>query len=172
MAQIRVGIRCDARPSTGVGHLIRCVALAEEFQARNVDVTFLGEVSDDLPWAGQQLASRGLRRVPAPATPDGLAQTARRLGLHALVADAYDLASDYTAACRASGLVVASIVDGDLRCLRARCGSPACGTSCCAIRYVGSGPPSPGRRGGTARGCSASSAAPTRSTPRRCSLRC
>lgn len=115
MAQIRVGIRCDARPATGVGHLIRCVALAEEFQARNVDVTFLGEVSDDVPWAGQQLASRGLRREPAPASPDGLAETVRRLGLHALVTDAYDLAPDYTAACRASGLVVASIVDGDLR---------------------------------------------------------
>jgi spore coat polysaccharide biosynthesis predicted glycosyltransferase SpsG len=114
-AQIRVGIRCDARPETGVGHLIRCVALAEEFRARGVDVTFLGEVSDELPWAGRQLVTRNLPLVPAPATADDLAKAARRLGLQALVTDSYELMSDYPAVCRAAGLVVAALVDGDLR---------------------------------------------------------
>jgi spore coat polysaccharide biosynthesis predicted glycosyltransferase SpsG len=114
LAQIRVGIRCDARPATGVGHLIRCVALAEEFRARNIDVTFLGEVTADLPWAAQQLASRGLPLLPGPATSDDLARTARRLGLQALVTDSYELPADYTAACRAAGLVVAALGDGDM----------------------------------------------------------
>lgn len=113
--QLRVGIRCDATPSAGVGHLIRCVALAEELRARHVEVTFLGAVSDDLPWARLQLSGRGLPLLPAPATAGELAATARRLGLHALVTDSYELAPGYTAACREAGLVVVSIVDGDLR---------------------------------------------------------
>ena len=112
---IRIGIRCDARPATGVGHLIRCVALAEELRARNIGVTFLGEVSADLPWAGRQLAGRGLPLVPAPATPEGLAETARRLGLHGVVTDSYDLPPDYAVECQAAGLVAAALVDGDLR---------------------------------------------------------
>jgi spore coat polysaccharide biosynthesis predicted glycosyltransferase SpsG len=113
--QVRVGIRCDARPATGVGHLIRCVALAEEFRARGHEVTFLGEVSDELPWAGQQLASRGLPLVPAPATASELADVAHRLGLNAIVTDSYELGRDYTAGCRTAGLVVTAVVDGDLR---------------------------------------------------------
>lgn len=113
--QARVGIRCDARPATGVGHLIRCVALAEEFRARNVAVTFLGDVSDDLPWARLQLSSRGLPLLPAPQSPGELVAVARRLGLDAVVTDSYELSPDHTAACRDAGLVVVSIVDGDLR---------------------------------------------------------
>jgi spore coat polysaccharide biosynthesis predicted glycosyltransferase SpsG len=113
--QYRVGIRCDAAPSTGVGHLIRCVALAEEFRSRDVDVTFLGDVSEDLPWARRQLASRGLPLLPAPETSNELVAVARRLGLDAVVTDSYEVAPDHTAACREAGLVVVSIVDGDLR---------------------------------------------------------
>ena len=68
----RVGIRCDAGAVIGVGHLVRCVALAEELCARGVEVILLGEVSGS-PWAAEQLQARGLPLVAAPQEADLLA---------------------------------------------------------------------------------------------------
>ena len=39
----RVLMICDAGPEIGIGHLMRCVALAEEFQARGFEVLFSTE---------------------------------------------------------------------------------------------------------------------------------
>jgi spore coat polysaccharide biosynthesis predicted glycosyltransferase SpsG len=118
MTAVRVGIRCDAGPVTGVGHLVRCVALAEELIRRGVAVHVLGEL-DGLTWARQQLTGRGLPLHPAPATPADLAAAAGRLRLDAVVLDSYDLDPAYAAALRADRRVVLAIVDGDLRGQRA-----------------------------------------------------
>jgi spore coat polysaccharide biosynthesis predicted glycosyltransferase SpsG len=109
-----VGIRCDAGARTGVGHLVRCVALAEELTRRDVRVRFLSRLGD-LPWAHQQLTSRDLACEPPPDTPAGLVDAADRLGLDAVVLDSYELEPGYGAALRASGRTVLAIVDGDLR---------------------------------------------------------
>lgn len=111
---VRVGIRCDAGRATGVGHLVRCVALAEELTRRGARVCFLGDLGD-LDWAHRQLASRGLARHPAPATPAGLVDAARRLALDAVVIDSYLLPPAHPAALRAAGVLVLAIVDGDPR---------------------------------------------------------
>lgn len=116
--QSGVGIRCDAGRRTGVGHLVRCVALAEELTARGVAVHVLGDLGG-LAWAEAQLASRGLPQHPAPPDPAGLVAAADRLGLGALVVDSYDLPPSHGAAVRASGRTVLAIVDGDLRGQRA-----------------------------------------------------
>ena len=64
----RVGIRCDARAAIGVGHLVRCIALAEELVGRGHEVVFFGVV--DVPWASRQLADRGLAaREPGEHRP-------------------------------------------------------------------------------------------------------
>src|SRR5687767_9518867 len=109
----RVGIRCDAGARTGVGHLVRCVALAEELTGRGVEVHFLSELGG-LPWAEQQLRSRGLPWHPAPFDPVGMLAAADRLGLDAVVLDSYTLPGGYGAALRAAGRTVLAIVDGDL----------------------------------------------------------
>lgn len=109
-----VGIRCDAGARTGVGHLVRCVALAEELTARGVQVHFLSDLGG-VAWAEAQLAQRGLSRHPAPRDEAGLVSAIRRLGLSALVIDSYTLPPTHSTAVRAAGTPVLAIVDGDRR---------------------------------------------------------
>jgi spore coat polysaccharide biosynthesis predicted glycosyltransferase SpsG len=111
---VNIGIRCDAGPRTGVGHLVRCVALAEELTARGVDVHFLADLGG-VAWAESQLEQRGLPWHPAPYDAVGLVAAAERLDLAALVVDSYSLPPQQSAAVRAAGVPVLAIVDGDPR---------------------------------------------------------
>ncbi|WP_250002352.1 spore coat protein [Actinoplanes sp. M2I2] len=109
-----VGIRCDAGASTGVGHLVRCVALAEELLARGVGVRFLSDLGG-VEWAESQLVQRGLPWHPAPADEAGLVAAAEQLELDALVIDSYTLPPAQSVAVRRTGRPVLAIVDGDFR---------------------------------------------------------
>jgi spore coat polysaccharide biosynthesis predicted glycosyltransferase SpsG len=109
---VRVGMRCDAGERTGVGHLMRCVALAEEFLAQGHEVVFLVDVGG-LAWAARQLAGRGLTALPPLGTPAGLAAETRQLGLDVVVTDSYDLTPAYGEELRRAGIRVVAIVDGD-----------------------------------------------------------
>ena len=109
-----VGIRCDAGAQRGVGHLVRCVALAEELLERGVTVKFLTDLGG-LPWAEQQLTRRGLPWHPAPYDPVGLVAACERLELDALVIDSYTLPPAHSVAVRRTGRTVLAIVDGDFR---------------------------------------------------------
>ncbi|MEU4238766.1 spore coat protein [Actinoplanes sp. NPDC026619] len=109
-----VGIRCDAGARTGVGHLVRCVALAEELMARGAQVRFLADLGG-VRWAESQLTQRGLPCDPPPADPAGLVAAVERLGIDALVIDSYTLPPAHSVAVRAAGWPVLAIVDGDFR---------------------------------------------------------
>ena len=111
---VSVGIRTDAGAQRGVGHLVRCVALAEELIERGVAVKFLSDLGG-LAWAEQQLTRRGLPWHPAPYDPVGLVAACDRLGLDALVIDSYTLPTEHSVAVRRSGRPVLAIVDGDFR---------------------------------------------------------
>jgi spore coat polysaccharide biosynthesis predicted glycosyltransferase SpsG len=110
----RVGLRCDAGIDTGVGHLVRCVALAEELVGRGVEVSFFGAV-DGVPWAGAQLADRGFPRYAAAADAAGLVATAEAHGLDAMVLDSYSVDPEVAGALGAAGVLTLAIVDGDAR---------------------------------------------------------
>ncbi|GIM93822.1 PseG/SpsG family protein [Paractinoplanes toevensis] len=109
-----VGIRCDAGPRTGVGHLVRCVALAEELVARDVGVRFLSDLGG-VAWAEAQLTQRGLPWHPPPFDPVGLVAAVERLELDALVIDSYTLPPLHSVAVRKAGRPVLAIVDGAFR---------------------------------------------------------
>jgi spore coat polysaccharide biosynthesis predicted glycosyltransferase SpsG len=111
---VTVGIRTDAGAQRGVGHLVRCVALAEELLERGVAVKFLSELGG-LSWAEQQLTRRGLPWHPAPFDPVGLVAACDRLGLDALVIDSYTLPPEHSVAVRRTGRPVLAIVDGEFR---------------------------------------------------------
>ncbi|MEU5938214.1 spore coat protein [Micromonospora sp. NPDC047548] len=110
----RIGLRCDAGPRRGVGHLVRCLALGEEFLARGARVELFGTV-ERVGWAQAQLATRGIPAHPGPDSPAGLVEAAHRHGLDAMVLDSYELDPAGAGALRAAGVVTLAIVDGDTR---------------------------------------------------------
>ncbi|BCJ57500.1 hypothetical protein Jiend_09220 [Micromonospora endophytica] len=109
-----MGLRCDAGPQRGVGHLVRCLALAEELLSRGVAVALFGTVAD-VDWAARQLAARGIPLHPGPDTPAGLVEAARRHALDAFVLDSYELDPAGAGALRAAGVLTLAVVDGDTR---------------------------------------------------------
>jgi spore coat polysaccharide biosynthesis predicted glycosyltransferase SpsG len=103
-----LAVLCDVGPRHGVGHLMRCVALAEEFAARGHRVVFVSEAAE-VPFAARQLSARGFASV-APATP--YAEQLRALGATTVVIDSYHLPVTAYAEVSAAFPTVA-IVDGD-----------------------------------------------------------
>lgn len=114
MTAVRVGLRCDAGATRGVGHLVRCVALAEELAARGVEPVFLGDTGG-LPWAREQLDRRGFALRPGPDSPDDMVAAVREHRLAAAVLDSYTLDPGCAGALRARGVPVLAVVDGALR---------------------------------------------------------
>lgn len=55
-------LRCDATPETGVGHLMRCLALGEAWQAYGGNVTVIGHVKGDL--LRNRIYNSGAKYVP------------------------------------------------------------------------------------------------------------
>jgi spore coat polysaccharide biosynthesis predicted glycosyltransferase SpsG len=108
----RVGVRCDVGPAVGIGHVMRCLALAEEVRRRGVELVFVCD-ADTVPWAAGQIAARGIEVRPAVHGPDAHVEEFR--GLDAVVFDSYDLDASVYRAVRATGLPTLAIVDGELR---------------------------------------------------------
>ena len=106
-----VVLRCDAHPSFGVGHVVRCLALAQELIARGARVTLLGGLGE-IGWLGLLVDEAGIEVVrPADDLTAVVAQVGE-LGADAVVIDGYHLAPDLGARLRADGVVVLAMVDG------------------------------------------------------------
>ncbi|HEY3006131.1 MAG TPA: spore coat protein [Kribbellaceae bacterium] len=112
--ETRIGVRCDVGPTNGVGHVMRCLALAEELRDRGADVVFICD-SHTVPWANDQIVARGIPVEPEVSGVEAHLELFGRLGLSAVVFDCYDLDPAVYAAVRRSGVPVLALVDGDLR---------------------------------------------------------
>jgi spore coat polysaccharide biosynthesis predicted glycosyltransferase SpsG len=104
---------CDVGPTLGVGHVMRCLALAEELASRGRRVLFCADVGS-VPWAAEQLSVRRIPWVPAPTAPAGFVARAREHAASLVVIDSYLLGAEVYSAMRADGLPVLALVDGDL----------------------------------------------------------
>ncbi len=102
-------VRCDVGAAYGVGHLMRCVALAEEFASRGHEVVFSAAV-EGVPFALEQVRRRGFRWVDPPDSLDGLVEQARSADV--VVIDSYVLPREVYTAVRGVRPTLA-IVDGD-----------------------------------------------------------
>ncbi|WP_051713040.1 PseG/SpsG family protein [Spirillospora albida] len=102
-----VGIYCDAGPGIGVGHLMRCLALAEELLSRGASVRVMAPTSG-IEWIPALFGPVPLEEPP----PDLVASAAR---FDALVLDSYLLPPAVSGELRRAGLPVLAIVDGTTR---------------------------------------------------------
>ena len=109
---VSVVIWCDLAPEIGVGHLMRCIALAEEIVARGESVVFLVD-APAVPFAAAQLDVRGFPAVPPPATLDEQLAEIDRHDPLAVVVDSYRLPPEVYAALRARHRTLA-FVDGEI----------------------------------------------------------
>jgi spore coat polysaccharide biosynthesis predicted glycosyltransferase SpsG len=105
----RLLVRCDVGPAYGVGHLMRCVALSEEFASRGFEVVFSADV-ETVPFAQEQLRARGFQWLAPPDSTSDLVEQAS--GADAVVIDSYALPGDAYSAVRRVRATLA-IVDGD-----------------------------------------------------------
>lgn len=103
-----LAVVCDVGPSYGVGHLMRCVALAEEFAARGHRVVFLSD-ADEVPFAARQLSTRGFTSMRPTASHVGMLSA---LGASTVVIDSYHLPATTYAEVSAAFPTIA-LVDGD-----------------------------------------------------------
>jgi spore coat polysaccharide biosynthesis predicted glycosyltransferase SpsG len=100
---LRLWLRVEASPSIGLGHLMRCVALAEEAVTHGISATF---VTDGDAARATRLPSRGFA-VLAPHPGWLGAVSADDL----VVIDGYSLGRDVEAAARDRGATVARVAD-------------------------------------------------------------
>lgn len=108
---MRVALCADAGRVLGLGHVMRCLALAEQLAARGYEPVFVADLGD-LPWGVAQLDARGITWVPPGDDPAG---TLLGLGPAAAVLDSYRLPESVGHRLRAAGVPVLAIVDGDSR---------------------------------------------------------
>lgn len=93
---------------------MRCLALAEELRGRGTEVVFVAD-SHTVPWAHEQILSRGFAVEPAVWSPEDHLALFGRLAVAAVVFDSYELDTAVYAAVRRTGLPCLAVVDGELR---------------------------------------------------------
>lgn len=107
---MRLLLRVDASPSTGVGHLVRSLALAEHARGRGHDVLICGALTAD--WAADQVAEAGVRVVPAPADGAELAEVAEHEDAQIVHVDSYLDGAGLREALHRSDIRLSNVEDG------------------------------------------------------------
>lgn len=104
----RLLFRADAGRATGVGHVMRCLAIAETARSGGDAVAMSGSV-DDVPWLSELLAGNGIELLEPATDAQDLLMLGVRTKSDAIVVDHYLLTGDLSG----SPIPVASMVDGD-----------------------------------------------------------
>ena len=111
----RVVVRADAGPSIGLGHLTRCLALADRLQARGAAVTFVTRRVSEAVLV--RIAEAGCATVLLPdGMPPGddvlfLLERIRVLDPRAVITDSYEVTTAYQRAVKSSGVRLLALDD-------------------------------------------------------------
>ncbi|MFI9646279.1 PseG/SpsG family protein [Streptomyces sp. NPDC052040] len=111
-----LALRADATARMGTGHVVRCLALAEEAAARGMSPVLLGAC--EVPWLTKILAMSPLTLTGAPHAPADFGRRLRELAPEAVVIDAYHLPEEHYHAAAEVAPVLAAY-DGEVRHARA-----------------------------------------------------
>ncbi|WDO11340.1 hypothetical protein ME763_37070 (plasmid) [Streptomyces murinus] len=113
MAAGRVlALRADATPAIGTGHVMRCIAIAQEAATRGMRPVLLGTCN--VPWLSELLTSAQITMTDQPEDAGHLRTRLLDLAPVAVVIDAYHLpTAHYRAAATAAPVMAA--YDGDIR---------------------------------------------------------
>lgn len=109
-SNVDVVLRCDAGGTTGVGHAVRCLALAQELIGRGLRVGLMGRV--EVGWVATSFAAEGIDIVPAEPDPRAFTRQVRDTGATRCVLDGYEISPDVGAHLREAGVRVLTVVDG------------------------------------------------------------
>ena len=107
----RLLLRCDATATTGVGHLMRCLAVAEEATRRGWTVALLGAVTE-IAWVEPALHALATDLLDPVDTANALAGLARDTAADVVWVDSYEMGDDLHPAVRTTGAVMVSVSDG------------------------------------------------------------
>ena len=108
-------IRADAGPASGVGHVMRCLALAQAWQDRGGEVTFL--TTTDSPTLKDRLCAEGMNvadLAAEPGSPRDIRATVEllaRLRAAWVVADGYRFGTVYQQAVKDAGRLLLVVDD-------------------------------------------------------------
>ena len=67
MGTVRLVFRADASPEMGAGHVMRCLAIAEEASDRDIDCVFLGQITG-VDWVLERVTNSVFSRIYDPKT--------------------------------------------------------------------------------------------------------
>lgn len=112
---MRVLFRADAGPDIGLGHVMRCLALAGALARTGAACTFLGQ--EYPPAVRETIESRGHRTLavePNRQEPQATLQRMREADADVVVVDMYGITEDYLSQLRKQGVVLVSLDDHNL----------------------------------------------------------
>ena len=108
-----VVVACDVGPDIGIGHLMRCIALAEALRSRGARVVFAAD-AERVPLAAEQLQRRGFESAPSLTDQSSVQATLRNLDTDLVVIDSYLLPTSTYSSVRSAGYPVIAIVDYEI----------------------------------------------------------
>ncbi len=110
---MRLGILCDVGPRLGVGHLMRCAALAEEFSRNGWDIEVAADV-ESVPLANERVLSAGISKAQVPTTTAEHLNWMAESKINAVLMDSYLLDSEVSTAISET-VPLLTLIDGSTR---------------------------------------------------------
>lgn len=112
MRRPRVVLRCDARSETGLGHMVRCLAVADAAQAAGWSVVLAGSIEPS-SLVDRLLSQAGLEAVPLAGGSHDLVKFAALHGADVCHVDHYDMAPSLRKQLTDLGVLLSNVEDGE-----------------------------------------------------------